>query len=129
MKCCPGLYQIHTFDGIPLKVGIAKNLRQRLRQHARSLQRKLQPTKSEPIGDPSHLRSKQSILAKHLYFDHSLTANYDLTTELGRQTFLAHEAYLLITYTASRDEAERLEKIAEATGIWRYQGRVRVIEN
>ncbi|WP_301836168.1 hypothetical protein [Pseudidiomarina terrestris] len=128
LKRSPGLYQIHTFDGIPLKVGIAANLRRRLTQHGRSLQSKLKPIADCAVSDPHHLRSKQSILAKHLYFDRSLTEDYDLETEVGRQNFLAHQTYLLVTYTDTRDEALRLEKIAEAFDIWRYQGRVKIIE-
>lgn len=128
LKRSPGLYQIHTFDGIPLKVGIAANLRHRLTQHARSLQGKLKPIADVTVSEPGHLRSKQSILAKHLYFDRALTENYDLETEVGRQNLLAHETYLLVTYTPTRDEALRLEKIAEASNIWRYQGRVKIID-
>ena len=40
----PGLYQIFTLDGLPLKVGIAKNLRSRLNQHLKSSQKRLKST-------------------------------------------------------------------------------------
>lgn len=124
----PGLYKIYTIDGTPLKVGIAVNLRKRLKQHARSLQRRLKPKIADQVHAPRDLQSKQSILAKHLYFDRSLTDKYDLTTELGRQAFLTQQTYLLITYTKTREEARELEKIEEASGIWRYQGRVKIID-
>ena len=78
-----GLYQIHTFDGMPLKVGIAKNLRRRLKQHYKSSQNKLKSTSDAKIIGPSHLKSKQSILAKHMFFDNSLTTDFDLKSESG----------------------------------------------
>jgi hypothetical protein len=124
----PGLYQIHTFDGVPLKVGIAKNLHRRLNQHFKSLQRRLKPKTTGEINHPSHLISKQSILAKHMFFDNTLTTDYDLKTESGRHEFLKQETYLLITYTPDREEAKRIEEIAEGSNIWRYKGRVRVID-
>jgi hypothetical protein len=122
-----GLYQIFTLDGLPLKVGIAKNLRSRLNQHLKSSQKRLRPSNDGEVLEPSHLQSKQSILAKHLYFDSSLTHNNDLKTESGRRNFLTKETYLLITYTHDRKEAERLEKIAERADMWRYKGRVKII--
>jgi hypothetical protein len=124
----PGLYQIHTFDGVPLKVGIAKSLRSRLRQHFKSSQRRLKPTTTGEISQPNHLISKQSILAKHLFFDNTLTTEYDLKTENGRHEFLKQETYLMITYTPDRDEAKRIEEIAESADLWRYKGRVKLID-
>jgi hypothetical protein len=129
IKNIPGLYQIHTFDGIPLKVGIAKSLHRRLKQHLKSSQSRLKPTIDGKIEKPNHLESKQSILAKHLFFDKSLTQDYDLETEDGRSDFLKQETYLLITYTSDRDEARRIEKIAERSDIWRYKGRVKIIDD
>lgn len=123
----PGLYQIFTLDGLPLKVGIAKNLRSRLNQHLKSSQKRLKSTIDGEVLEPSHLQSKQSILAKHLYFDSSLTNDNDLKTECGRRNFLTKETYLLITYTCDREEAKRLEKIAESSDMWRYKGKVKII--
>jgi hypothetical protein len=117
-----GVYQIFTDDGIPLKVGIATKLRARLRQHARSSQKYLK-FKHEGTGvQPSDVRSTRSILAKHLYFDSSISPAYDLTTEEGRRKFLQAECYLMITYTDSRETARRLEKLFEAKKMFRYQG-------
>jgi hypothetical protein len=120
----PGLYQIFTFEGTPLKVGISNNLQKRLKAHARSKQKYLQ-IKDNALGElPSDIVSKRSILAKHLFFDNEITSAYDLRTELGRQAFLKDECYLEITYTNSREIARKLEVKAEKLGIFRYRGRV-----
>lgn len=79
------------------------------------------------VSEPSHLQAKQSILAKHLYFDTALTNAFNLKSEQGRQDFLKDETYLLITATSNIDEARRLEKIAESSDMWRYKGRVKTI--
>lgn len=120
----PGLYQIFTDDGIPLKVGIATKLRARLRQHAKSSQNYLQFKHKGTDIQPSDVRSKRSILAKHLYFDSSITPDYKLTTEEGRRNFLQADCYLVITYTENRAAARELEKLLEAEKFFRYQGKV-----
>lgn len=122
-----GLYQIFTFEGVPLKVGIAKNLRKRLKQHFQSKQSRLKVMTEGEVSEPSHLQSKQSILAKHLYFDTALTKAFNLKSEQGRHDFLKQETYLLITVTSNIEEARRLEKIAESSDMWRYKGRVKII--
>ncbi|WP_420933179.1 hypothetical protein ACOJR9_11880 [Alteromonas sp. A081] len=120
----PGLYQIFTDDGTPLKVGIASKLRARLRQHAKSSQKYLRFKHEGTDIQPSDVRSTRSILAKHLYFDSSIAPSFGLTTEEGRRKFLQAECYLLITYTDSKVNARELEKLFEAKRIFRYQGTV-----
>lgn len=120
----PGIYEIYTNDGVALKVGIASNLRQRLRQHARSKQSSLKFAHDQPGLSPGEVRSKQSILAKHLYFDSSISTEYDLTSEQGRQTFLNEFCHLIILETETREEARRIEREKEAMGGYRYVGRV-----
>jgi len=120
----PGLYEMYTNDGTPLKVGIAKELRKRLLAHSASKQSRLK-LKVEELGYVlGNVESKQSILAKHLYFDSSITQKYDLKTEYGRVGWLENECHIIIRYTNSRDEARELEKVQEASGVYRYVGRV-----
>lgn len=84
----PGIYEIYTNDGMALKVGIAANLKKRLLQHANSRQKSLKFSIEAENVMPSDVDSKQSILAKHLYFDSSISPKYNLTSEIGRQSFL-----------------------------------------
>lgn len=118
-----GIYQIWTKEGGALKVGIASNLRKRLRQHRKSRQPKL-------VGDdpvlPAAWRSKSSILAKHLFFDRSLDTAYDLSIQQGRQRYLDEKCVITYYVTGSRDEARRLEKELERTGQFAYCGEVQV---
>lgn len=120
----PGIYEIFTNDGVPLKVGISVNLRKRLKAHARSKQSRLKLRDESESVSLSNMVSKQSILAKHLYFDSSLTNAYDLTTELGRQSFLQQCCYLLIVEKTSREDAREAERVLESSGKYRYVGRV-----
>ena len=123
----PGLYEIHTIGGRPLKVGIGGRLRRRLLQHAASRQSCLRPVISRQIDDirnPSELRSKGSILAKHLFFDSTITSSYDLRTEGGRRAFLQERCRITIVYCASLDEAIALERRLESEVHYRYCGRV-----
>ena len=121
-----GLYEIYTIEGIALKVGISNNLKKRLMQHATSKQSNLKIKDSSIAITPSNMCSKQSTLAKHLYFDKSLSTKHDLTTELGRQSFLADCCYLEVIFTNSKIEAREQEKILEKTGKYRYVGRVKI---
>lgn len=120
----PGIYEIYTNDGVALKVGIASNLRQRLRQHARSRQISLKFAHDQSDLSPGDVRSKQSILAKHLYFDSSISTECDLKSEKGRQKFLNEFCCLIISETDTREEARRIERQKEAMGGYRYVGRV-----
>ncbi len=122
----PGLYEVYTKSGVALKVGIAANLRRRLIQHANSLQSRLRLVDGGNWATPAHVRSKQSILAKHLYFDRTLGGEYDLTTEEGRRSFLANECIVKYLSTATRDAARELERKLEAKATYRYLGRARV---
>ncbi|MEA3331292.1 MAG: GIY-YIG nuclease family protein, partial [Campylobacterota bacterium] len=70
-----GVYEIFTNEDIPLKVGISNNLKRRLKQHRNSKQKYLKIKNQELPITLSNIESKQSILAKHLYFDNSLTVN------------------------------------------------------
>src|SRR5258708_6120575 len=83
----PGIYEIHTDTGIPLKVGIGGSLRKRLSQQRASRQSCLKLKPSGHWSRPDDVKAKGSILAKHLYFDHAITCDYDLRTEAGRRGF------------------------------------------
>jgi len=120
----PGIYEIYTNEGVALKVGIASNLKSRLTQHANSKQGALKFTGSKINATPSEVQSKQSILAKHLYFDTSIAPKYDLTTEEGRKDFLNECCFLLVSETKTRELAREIEKQKESSGAYRYVGRV-----
>jgi hypothetical protein len=127
----PGKYEIYTDSGIPLKVGIGVNLRKRLSQHYASKQSglRLNPGGSflNPNVDywnPSEIISKRSVLAKHFYFDSSITSDYNLKTEEGRQRFLLEQCCFVFGQTATREEARVLELETERNGSFRYVGRV-----
>lgn len=120
-----GVYEIFTNQGIPLKVGISKNLKKRLQQHRNSRQKYLKIKNHDLPASPSNIVSKQSILTKHLYFDKSITANYDLSKEIDRQNFLENECYIIITDTNSREEARSIEKEKEKMN-FRYVGRIEI---
>ena len=121
----PGLYEIWTLSGTPLKVGIAADLRQRLCDHRASRQKRLQLNNGGSWSRPEDVKSKQSILAKHLYFDQEITGDYDLASEAGRRAFLEDCCEVRVHPTATCEEARELEKQREATGLFRYRGRVR----
>lgn len=119
----PGFYEIKT-DRELLKIGIATDLRRRLRQHARSKQSRLKSRLPEPWVEPSQVTSKGSILAKHLYFDHSLTRGYNLRIEKERLAFLREQCWVCFTPTRTREAARQFEMKAEASGSYRYVGTV-----
>lgn len=121
----PGLYEIWTLSGVPLKVGIAEDLRQRLGDHRASRQTRLQLKSGGSWSRPEDVVSKRSILAKHLHFDRELAPDYDLACEEGRRGFLEDCCEVRIHPTSNREEARELEKQREATGLFRYTGRVR----
>ncbi len=121
----PGMYEVQTLRGVPLKVGIAGDLKVRLLQHAASLQSRL---KLKPNGSwrrPRDVASKGSVLAKHLFFDRSITKRYRLRTQAGRRRFLENQCRVLIHSTHSRSAARAMEKARERTGRFRYTGAVR----
>lgn len=124
VQCKPGVYEIHTLAGTPLKVGIADDLHARIQQHAESYQSRLVLKPGGHRRYPEDVSSKRSILAKHLYFDGALTAEYDLRKEVGRQTFLADQCQVFIRYTRNRETARKIEIKREQSGIFRYVGRV-----
>ena len=119
-----GIYEIFTNEGIALKVGIAKDLKKRLTDHGKSKQSRIKIKDATQAMEPHNVISKKSILAKHLYFDRNISKNYDLTTELGRQAFLEHECYVVVTRTSTREEARVLEIKLEKVRIHRYLGLV-----
>ncbi len=121
-----GIYEIVTADGIALKIGIARSLRRRLRAHGRSSQSRLRLRQDGSWASPSDVSSKQSVLAKHLYFDFDIASQYDLTTEDGRQRFLREQCQVRFIITESRDEARSIERELERTGQYRYCGRVQI---
>ncbi len=123
-----GIYEIHTNDGTPLKVGIAKNLRRRLTTHFVSrqsgLKAKVRGTSSWPC--PSEVVSKASILAKHLYFDRAISSASCLQTENGRRSFLSSSCYIkfeLLPLERAKDQ----ERVREKSGTFRYFGKVKVL--
>ncbi|MBN1461646.1 MAG: hypothetical protein JXA57_19110 [Armatimonadetes bacterium] len=122
----PGVYEIRLLDGTPLKVGIAANLRKRLRQHRASRDSGLKWNDAGVRESPGDVLSKQSILAKHLYFDHEIGSGFDLQTEVGRQAFLEDRCDVSFQATATRAEARLIEIERETLGGYRYIGRVRV---
>lgn len=125
----PGIYEIWTESGNRLKVGISKNLRKRLKQHAASRDSGLKGLDSNPT-EPAHITSKASILAKHLYFDRALdeARGYNLRSGKERKNFLAEKCYIKFLVTKTRDEARRLEIEMEKSGEFRYTREVRIIE-
>ncbi len=131
IKESPGIYEIHTHSGIPLKVGVAENLKKRLSsQHGPSRQSGLKPKNGSKLSnssDPSEVESKASILAKHLFFDKSITEQYDLRTEEGRRSFLENECYIRYEYRPNGRKSQKLkdeEKKREKSGKFRYVGKV-----
>jgi hypothetical protein len=117
----PGLYEIYKSDGEALKVGIAVNLRKRLIQHRRSRQSRLLLKSCGCWSNPADVRSRQSILAKHLYFARTIDG-YSLETEAGRQAFLEECCYITFIVTTTREEARALERLKEASGAFRFAG-------
>jgi hypothetical protein len=61
------------------------------------------------FADIDDVTSKSSILAKHLLFDTTLSAAFDLRTESGRRNFLADCCYVVVVST-NIEEAVRAEK-------------------
>jgi hypothetical protein len=120
----PGLYEIHTLSGVPLKVGIGVDVRERLLQHRASRESGLKLKDSGDWANPDDVASKKSIVAKHLYYDRSITNEYDLKTEWGRRQFLLNDCFILFEITDSKAAAEVRERELEGTGRYRYCGRV-----
>lgn len=120
----PGLYEIYMRPGLALKVGIGIDIRERLLQHRASRDSGLKLKDGGNRANPDDVESKKSILAKHLYYDRSITKEYDLTTQEGRNQFLVRECFILFEAMASRAAAEVLERELERTKEYRYCGRV-----
>lgn len=121
MPSAPGLYEIVTDDGVLLKVGISGNLRKRLIQHRQSKQSRLKLKDCGDWGNPDDVMSKQSILAKHLFFS-VRWPGYDLQTEAGRQSFLEHRCHVVVTVTLTRKDARKIEIIKEQSGQYLFLG-------
>lgn len=117
-----GVYEVR-FGRISLKVGIAGNLWKRLNQHRKS--RGLKGPLSKPWKDPSQVRSKSSILAKHLYFDSALAPQTNLRDEATRQKFISTRCKVRWQIHPSRKSAREKEIELELKRQYRYQGRVR----
>ena len=120
----PGLYEIYTFTGIPLKVGISGDLRKRLIQHRDSQQRCLKLRPEGSWDNPADVISKRSILAKHLYFDSQICPGLNLRDEGDRQRFLRGNCIIIIRETKTKVEARLLEIELERKKKFRYQGTV-----
>ena len=119
-----GVYEIAKGRTL-LKVGIANCLVKRLRQHSDSLQGRLKGPKREPWTTPSAVKSKGSILTKHLYFDTEIAPGFDLRKQEDRQHFLQQCCHVRWKAMPSRKAARELERKLEASGKYRYRGRVR----
>jgi hypothetical protein len=116
----PGIYEIYTDSGVALKVGIATRLRKRLLQHRASRQSCLKLKPGGQWNNPNDVMSKGSILAKHLYYDGSITTEYDLSAETGRRAFLCERCYIVFEITRTKLEARELERDRESDGRYRY---------
>jgi hypothetical protein len=121
-----GLYEIHTTTGIPLKVGISTNLRERLIQHRASRQSGLKLKAGGTWDNPADVKSKNSVLAHHLYYDAQIAPSFELTSESGRRDFLETCCVIVIELTDSLDAARTLEKSRELSGVFRYVGPVMI---
>jgi hypothetical protein len=104
--------------------GISGNLRKRLVQHRASRQNALKLKAGGQRSDPNDVNSKSSILAKHLYYDTLLVADYDLQSEAGRRAFLEEKCYFVFELTRNRAKARDLEKMRECQLPFRYLGKV-----
>jgi excinuclease UvrABC nuclease subunit len=126
VKHSPGIYQISTNSGMLLKIGISKDIRNRLYQHGISKQSRLKTIDIAFPVEPSNVKSQQSILAKHLFFDRRMAFAYnlDLKTEAGRTEFLADHCVIEFFHTSTREEALELEKKIEKENNHRYIGKV-----
>jgi hypothetical protein len=120
----PGIYEIHTNGGIPLKVGIGGDIQCRLLDHGASRQSGLRLKAGGNRNSPSDVESKKSILAKHLYYDTAIAPKYDLTTESGRRTFLQEQCYIVFEIVETVERAKELEVVREGSGHFRYVGQV-----
>jgi hypothetical protein len=109
-----------------LKVGIAGDLQRRLTQHWQSRQSRLKSAAPEPWTHPNQVISKGSILAKHLYFDSSITDRFDLRREKDRVDFIEQECRVRVLVTLTREEARTREREMELVGRYRYYGAVQV---
>jgi hypothetical protein len=117
-----GVYEIR-FGRVRLKVGIAGDLWKRLSQHRNS--RGLKGPTTEPWKSPAQVRSKSSILAKHLYFDSGLAPEVNLRDETTRQEFLATRCQVRWQIHRNRKAARKKEIELESTKRYRYLGGVR----
>ncbi|MEQ1935944.1 MAG: hypothetical protein ABL962_18975 [Fimbriimonadaceae bacterium] len=120
----PGFYEILLNSGTPLKCGIASNLFERLRDHGASRQSGLKLKDKGNWSRPSDVKSKKSILAKHLYFDEQIAPSYNLKIQGERQRFLEECCKVRVRITESIESARALERDAEASGAYRYVGSV-----
>jgi len=120
----PGIYEIHTRSGIALKVGISHDLRDRLLAHRESRQSALKLKPGGTWSNPDDVESKKSILAKHLYFDSTISPAHDLTCQSGRRAFLSECCYIVVESSASKDDVREIENRREASSGFRYVGHV-----
>jgi len=119
-----GIYEIYTNEHIPLKVGISTNIKRRLREHKNSKQKYLKIKNHNLPISPNNIKSNQSILAKHLYFDSKIAPNFDLTKEKDRQIFLEEQCYIKFKYTTTKLTARKIE-IEKEKEDFRYIGKVK----
>ena len=120
-----GLYEIYLRSGRGLKVGTSSNLRRRLGQHARSKQNRLILKPGGNWNRPADVCSKQSILAKHLFFDRTIAPRHNLKNEGDRRGFLRDDC--IVCYAPMPlTQAKARESLREKSGKFRYVGRARV---
>jgi len=120
----PGIYEIYTNEHIPLKVGISTNIKRRLREHKNSKQKYLKIKNHNLSISPNNIKSNQSILAKHLYFDTKIAPSFDLTKEEDRKIFLEEHCYIKFKYTTTKQDARKIE-IEKEKEDFRYIGKVK----
>ena len=125
----PGIYEIYTDAGLALKVGIGVNIRKRLLQHRASRQDRLKLKIGGHRSNPSDVRSKESILAKHLYYDAAVAPDYDLKSEAGRRAFLEERCHVRFEVCPNKTAARYHEEVRERQGHFRYVRTVLIRRN
>jgi len=84
----------------------------------------LQSPEPEPWTHPDQVKSKRSILTKHLYFDELIAPELNLRTEPDRKRFLLERCQVRWQIHPNRESARAIEVAMEKKGGYRYQGRV-----
>jgi hypothetical protein len=70
-------------------------------------------------SNPSDMQSKESILAKHLYYDATVTTDFDFRLEAGCQEFLEEKCHIIFYYF-EQCVCPRIERERENDGYFHY---------